>query len=505
MLLVICTLLGSLNAQTHTIDNVKSFRLKSSGEIIQDDQIKGYYFFYKVDRVDRKNHLYQLTILDANLNEVSKQEIITSKYSYLTEGSFNGTHLMLEFYDSKEREYSLKLFDQQANPVAEIALGEHSIFMNPVRTDNDEIRSNYLFAIPNNGFMFYNLLKNRKLGYEINHFTDAGKEDWSYASAKKSDLIQSAEFLAADEDVVVNLIHKRPRIFSLKGSKYSLLGVDTKTGEKRFDVDLNDKRNDLVVLNGFFNTLTGNIMVMGMTYKPGEASKGKSTGLFALQIDRNGETVSDSRLSWTKEVAEFIPVNEKGKLEDVGYLYFHQIIQDNQGRFFAVAEQYRRSVSVLGIAAIALTGEANNVTKLVTEDMMVFEFSPEFDLEGVAFFEKTKNDVYLPLNVDFISIQKLGLYMDLFDGFDYTFTQTNKSKSMFAATYIDFERIKGERNHFVFGAIVHTDDQYTVDKISLETDATALAVMQAKPGHVLITEYNRKTRNISLRLEPINY
>lgn len=495
---------GSIQAQTRSIENVQSVQLRSSGEIIQDDQIKGYYFFYKVDRVDRKNSLYELSILDANLNEVSSQEIITSKYSYLTEASYNGSQLMMEFYDYKQKEYSLRLFDQKANQLAEIALGEHSIYMNPIRTDNDEIRSNYLFSVPNNGFMFYNMVKNKKLGYEIKHFNNKGVADWTYASERKSDLLEAATLLAADEDIIVNILAVRPKLMSMKGNKSTLLGIDSKTGKKRFELDLNDKKNDLTILNGFFNTLTGNIMVMGMTYKPGEAPKGKSTGLFALQIDRNGEVVSDSRLSWTKEVAQFIPVNEKGKLEDVGYLYFHQIMQDNQGRFYAVAEQYRRSVSALGVAVLAMGGGAS-ATKLVTEDMMIFEFSPEFELEGVEFFDKTKNDVYLPLNVDFVSIQVLGMLMDIYDGFDYNFTQTNRSKSMFAATYIDFEKIKGERNHFVFGAIVHTEDQYTVDKISLQTEATSLTVMQAKPGHVLIAEYNRKEKIINLRLEPINY
>ncbi len=504
MLMAFSMLFGSVQAQTNSIDNVLNVRLRSSGEIIQDDQVKGYYFFYKVDRVDRKNSLYNLTILDANLNQVSSQEIVTSKYSYLTEGSFNGTHLMMEFYDAKKKEYSWRLFDQQAQQIKEIALGEHSIYMNPIRTDNDEIRSNYLFAIPGNGFMFYNMVKNKKLGYEIKHFNNQGVEDWSFESPKKSDLLEAANFLVADDDIIVNNLAVRPKLMSTKGTKSTILGIDAKTGKERFEVPLNDKKNDLIVLNGFFNTLTGNIMVMGMTYKPGEAPKGKSTGLFALQIDRDGEVVSDSRLSWTKEVAEFIPVNEKGKLDDVGYLYFHQIVQDNQGRFYAIAEQYRRSVSALGVAVLAMGGGAS-ATKLVTEDMMVFEFSPEFALEGVEFFDKTKNDVYLPLNVDFVSIQVLGMLMDVYDGFDYNFTQTNRGKSMFAATYIDYEKIKGERNKFVFGAIVHSDDEYTVDKINLETDAAYLSVMQAKPGHVMIAEYDKKAKRINLRLEPINY
>ncbi|MEL7342831.1 MAG: DUF6770 family protein, partial [Bacteroidota bacterium] len=228
------------------------------------------------------------------------------------------------------------------------------------------------------------------------------------------------------------------------------------------------------------------------------------TGLFALQIDKDGQIVADSRLTWEKDVAQFIPVNEKGRLEDVGYLYYHNITQDNQGRFYAVAEQYHRSVSALGIVALA-AGQPASATKLVTEDLMIFEFSPEFGLEGVEFFEKTKNDIILPVNVDFVPIQTLGLVLDQYDAFDYYFTQTNTSKSMFAATYLDAEKTKGLWKTPIFGAIVHTEEGYTVDKINLQTDATSLFVLPAKPGHVMIAEYNRKEKSLSLRLEPINY
>ena len=163
-----------------------------------------------------------------------------------------------------------------------------------------------------------------------------------------------------------------------------------------------------------------------------------------MQISKDGDIVSDSRISWTKDVAKFIPVNKKGRLEDVGYMYFHNIVQDNQGRFYAIAEQYRRAVSAGGVALNALaaasgsSGGANN-TKLVTEDLMIYEFSPEFELEGVEIFDKHKSNVHLPISVDYISIQKLGYFMDYYDGFDYTFTQTNKDNSMFAAGFTDYE------------------------------------------------------------------
>ena len=45
----------------------------------------------------------------------------------------------------------------------------------------------------------------------------------------------------------------------------------------------------------------------------------------------------------------------------------------------------------------------------------------------------------------------------------------------------------------------------TADKIDLETEASDLYVMPAKPGFLLIAEYYRKEGKIELKLEPINF
>ena len=54
-------------AQTATIEDVYSVRLRSSGIIKDNDGIKGYYFFYKKEKVDRKTNTYILQIIDENL------------------------------------------------------------------------------------------------------------------------------------------------------------------------------------------------------------------------------------------------------------------------------------------------------------------------------------------------------------------------------------------------------------------------------------------------------
>src|SRR6476620_380545 len=80
-------------AQKLTIDNVVSVTLRNSGVILERDQIKGYYFFYQSDKIDRKTNEYTLQLVDENLNKLKDIKFQDSKDIALLESSFNGTSL----------------------------------------------------------------------------------------------------------------------------------------------------------------------------------------------------------------------------------------------------------------------------------------------------------------------------------------------------------------------------------------------------------------------------
>ena len=60
-----------LQAQSKlSIANVYSAKLKNSGPIIANNEVKGYFLFYQSDKIDRKTNEYTLQILDENINKV---------------------------------------------------------------------------------------------------------------------------------------------------------------------------------------------------------------------------------------------------------------------------------------------------------------------------------------------------------------------------------------------------------------------------------------------------
>ncbi len=66
-----------LSAQNFS-KTVSRVRLRNSGTIIQNDQVKGYYFFYNLEKKDKKNNHYMLSVND-NLREINSIDIVKPK------------------------------------------------------------------------------------------------------------------------------------------------------------------------------------------------------------------------------------------------------------------------------------------------------------------------------------------------------------------------------------------------------------------------------------------
>lgn len=51
-------------AQTRSKENVKTVKIRDSGAIIQNGVVKGYFNFLDLEKKDRKNNNYELSITD---------------------------------------------------------------------------------------------------------------------------------------------------------------------------------------------------------------------------------------------------------------------------------------------------------------------------------------------------------------------------------------------------------------------------------------------------------
>ncbi len=94
------------------------------------------------------------------------------------------------------------------------------------------------------------------------------------------------------------------------------------------------------------------------------------------------------------------------------YIFFHRILQTNDGKIFAIGEGYKRVADAVGIGLTALSAvaggynSANSTTKIKITDMVMMQFDNKFDVVNAQIYDKNSNSMNL-MGGDFMSAQLL--------------------------------------------------------------------------------------------------
>src|ERR1700760_4011306 len=103
---------GNVRAQGKlSIDKVYSAYLRNSGAIIAKGSIKGYFFLYQSDKIDKHTSEYTLQILDENLNKVKDIKFQDTKQLSLLESAYNGSTLAFLFKNEEAKTLDMKIYD----------------------------------------------------------------------------------------------------------------------------------------------------------------------------------------------------------------------------------------------------------------------------------------------------------------------------------------------------------------------------------------------------------
>ncbi len=501
LLILICANL--LTAQIKTIENMVEFKVANSGAFVDDNNVAdGYYLFYQVDKLKKGMREYAIDVLDKNLNDVATKKVIVSKRTMLLDKAFNNEAMMFAFYDYKEKELTLKSFDKKVNAKEDIVIQvDKKIDKNFQMQWKMGGLDALLNPVKNKGFVLINGNSEGKgLGYEVTFYpSNENYTKWSYKFVPEERGIYNITPLAFGKDYIV-LIEIKSKKMSIK-KEYKTIVLDTNTGEKLFEKPYD--KNDPKLMSNSFISESNKVSVLGQYYEPNaKLTKAQSLGLYVDVFNTNGEVEFTKKISWQEDVAKFLPVKDNNKLKDIGFIFFHDILKTNSGEYYAIGEQYKKTVSALGMAS-AIMGGGNAVTQLTIKDIYIFKFDKDFNLTDVKTYEKGISRV--PNLVDYGSPQFSAFIIKALGGFDYIYTQIDKKRDRFYANFIDYERGgKGEKSKLVFKTLIHDEGTLSEDKITLPKKARYFRVYPAKVGHVLLLEYNKKEKKTELHLEKLN-
>lgn len=499
------------NAQGFTLEDVGRNSLKNAGTIMEDNIIKGYFYYYFTERISRKQSNYQIVILDENLNETASKTIEESNRTSMLEASYNGSSVLFKFFDQKLKKVYYRTMDKNGN-ISDKVERDANKYETAVYASNlsKELKNANVNSVSEEYFVDLYTFKNKGYTYKMECLDNTGGLVWTY-TADDAKGVNTGAYLASSKDQILVLEANSKNIMS-RNYVFKLVSVNI-DGEKGWEMDLNTSRYNMLPHNAFIAE-DGVITILGEYYNVSDKSmKSASQGIFVRKLDRNGKKLSDNFISWSRDIGSELTSKEKKELSSYS-IYFHNVEMTKSGDIIAIGEQYKKQVSAGGIA-LKMLGNVSGVIstsassfEIKIGDMFIITLDQNAELKDVNIIEKLPRRVNAGEGYGLVSQHLLAKLMDAEGYFDYSFTQTTADRSLISIGYTEKEREKGKvfaTTTFNVVSFTDGDSEPSKDKIEFETDASDMRINPAKPGYLLISEYYRKEKTIELRLEPINF
>ena len=513
VLFMLMSFFASTQAQKLSIANIqKASVMRNSDAIKEGSEVKGYYFFYVSDKIDRKTNEYTLQITDQNLNKLKEVKFQDSKNVSIIESSFNGTDLIFLFYNADANILDYQVYGADGTKkfsyTKSISKKDEAYLRTNYLLDDEDSNFKGLYPVEGKGFISNVPSRdNKDFTFQISYVGTNAKKQWTYIPAMDGKMFV-ADYLGTNNNVVYVEMLKYSSRMDRNPDSY-ILGLSLDNGKLLFQKSTNEGKYNfypisMSVLNDGKSYLYGEYFDKG-----GNVMKDKSKGFAFVGIDESGKTVSEKYSSWALDLGKHLGVSGSGKIDDFGYMFLHNMIQTEDGSIYAIGEGYKKAASGLGIASTILVAAAGGSTsvstvKLKVTDMLVIKFDPDFTVKEASIYKKSGNDVQLAGGSEFMSTQMLGKAVKYgYGAFDYAYTQVNKDHSSFSVCYSDYERGKNYKGA-TFNSITYNDGKLTQDKIQTKSDATKSIVLPARQGQVLIMDYYKKDKKLDLHFEKLN-
>jgi hypothetical protein len=497
-----------INAQKLSIENVQKVSLRNSDAIKEGSEVKGYYFFYVSDKIDKKTNEYTLQITDNNLKKLKDVKFQDSKHVSVMESSFNGTDLIFLLYNDDERTFEYQVYGADGKKkhsyMRQLTKKEERYLEASYRAvDDDEQTFKGLYPIEGKGFISNTPSREDKdYTFQVDFFATDKKKTWSYTPTEGGKKF-IGDYLGTYNEVAFFQVLRYGGAFDQKPDSY-MIGLNMETGKKIFEKPTDSKFRFYPASMSLINE--GKAYVFGEYFDlNANIMKDKSKGFAFWGIDEKGKVTSEKYVSWDLDMGKYLDVSSKGKIDDFGFMYLHNMVQTADGKIYAIGEGYKKVASALGIASKILTGGRGiSALKLKITDMLLLSFDSEFNIKGAKIYDKNSNNVELPNGYEFVSTPLMGKMIKYYFGeFDYAYTQVNGDKTSFTVCYSDYVRGKDYKGG-TFNSITYSEGKFTTDKINTKSDASRSSVLPGKQGQVLIMEYYRKDKRLDVHFEKLN-
>jgi hypothetical protein len=504
--------------QKLTLDNIQKISLRNSGPIMHAEELTGYFYYYISDKIDKHTNEYTIQILDDNLKQLKKITFQDDKDEQLLESAFNDNTLLFLFWNKENKTMTYRIYGMDGKEKMRyqkdidkktLRFMDSQLKKSVESIENDEGMNTYVYNLGDRGYvsLMPKVTEEKDNAYEIDLYMSDTRKQLNYTPVDDSKYCFPS-YLGATDSIAYFEVLKKEGKLSRKVKSF-LLGINLYTAKKAFEIETETEEYKFLPMGISTLNSTSDALVMGSFYsKEDHLMTDKILGIAALTINSSGKITNKKWNTWEKDFSKFLNINSKGKIEDIGYLYFHKIIQTEDGNVFAIGEGYKKTANGWGIAATALSAAAggygayNSVTKLTITNMVLIKFNKDFKVMDAVVYEKNKNNFSVP-GGDYVSPHTMAVAAKSMGAYDYSFTSTDKFHTNFYVGYEDYEKNKDYKGS-TFHSISYNNSKLTTDKINLASKATSLKIMPGKAGYIVITEYFKKEKKLDIRLEKLN-
>ena len=235
----------TVSAQKLSIENVQKVALRNSDAIKEGTEVKGYYFFYISDKIDKKTNEYTLQITDNNLKKLKDIKFQDSKHVRILESSFNGTDLIFLMYNDDERTFEYQVYGADGKKkhsyMRQLTKKEERFLEGTYGAmDDDEQTYKGLYPIDGRGFISNTPSREDKdYTFQIDYFATDKKKTWTYTPTDGGKKF-IGDYLGSYNGVVYVEILRYGGAFDQKPDSY-MIGLDLETGRKLFEKPTDSK------------------------------------------------------------------------------------------------------------------------------------------------------------------------------------------------------------------------------------------------------------------------
>lgn len=492
-----------LKAQITDLQKMSHGRYYSSDAIKDsNNNIKGYFFLFETDKINKETYELEYVVLDENLTKVTNGFITEMKYEnwamkaerIKVEVSLFGDKLLIRFNDDFGQNMSevykrFRILDIKTNKLSEpFIYNEGKIVLNPTfdrklkNYDGNEsqdmrfyngvgliVTDNYNKAVKSDNKYLVKLDEN---------FKEVWRTVYENGTDKKR--TRTINYLNSDKEVIVMFNHTQKNWLKMLND-FSVLVYDAKTGklvtEFQFPnmedfaykvVDVKLSENEIILMGNF-----------SAKSEQGYTNDTDNTGLFSYRLDKATGKMLDKKFLYWQDVGAKMNINGSGKIKSEGYVYVHNMLPLSDGRIIAVCEAFLQQ-------------------PITSNNMYFLELSKDLKLNQVFEVDKFRNKFPGTL-AHSDKIKKAGL----FDFMDYQ----NMGDDEFLFFLNDNE--KGSRNRnksTLYGIVSYSDGKFAKQTLNLKTETSSISAFPSKKGYIALVEnFDQANKPTEIRLEKINY